>query len=65
MHLLTAEAGAGVEETQPPEIAEDAPIPRKVVNFAREYFYVYTELRNILIVAIIMFIVMAGLAYFV
>lgn len=56
---------SGVEESQPPEVVEDASTPRNVVNFAREYFYVYTELRNILIVAIVMFIVMAGLAYFV
>ena len=59
------EVEAAVEEAAPSEIVEETSLPRNVVNFAREYFYVYTELRNILIVAIIMFIVMAGLAYFV
>ena len=54
-----------VEEPAIPEVVKETPVPRNVVDFAQEYFYVYTELRNILIVAIIMFIVMAGLAYFV
>ena len=56
---------AAVEEAEPVKIVEETAMPRKVVNFAREYIYVYTELRNILIVAIVMFIVMAGLAYFI
>ena len=53
------------EEPEISETIEETAIPRKVVNFAREYYYVYTELRNILIVAIIMFVVMVGLAFFV
>jgi hypothetical protein len=38
---------------------------RKTVNFAEEYYYVYLEMRNILIVAVLMFLVMIGLAYFI
>jgi hypothetical protein len=38
---------------------------RKMVDFAQEYFYVYQEMRNILIVAIIMLLVMFGLSYFI
>jgi hypothetical protein len=36
---------------------------RKVVNFAREYFYVYRELRNIFIIAVLMFVVLVGLSF--
>ena len=36
---------------------------RKVVNFAQEYFYVYSELRNILIITVLMFAVMVGLSF--
>ena len=39
------------------------PNPRKSVNFAQEYFYVYNELQHIVIIAILMFIVMAGLSF--
>ena len=35
---------------------------RKSVNFAQEYFYVYNEVRNILIIAILMLVVLFGLA---
>jgi hypothetical protein len=31
---------------------------RKVVNFAQEYYHVYVELRNIIIISILMFVVM-------
>ena len=36
---------------------------RKTINFAQEYFYVYGELRNILIVALLMFGVLIGLSF--
>jgi hypothetical protein len=40
----------------------EVPIPaasnRKVVNFAQEYYHVYVELRNIIIISILMFVVM-------
>lgn len=38
---------------------------RKLVNFAQEYLYVYNELQHIVIIAIFMFIVMAGLSFFI
>jgi len=63
--IIKDEVEPVVEEPESPEVVEETPVPRNLVDFAQEYFYVYTELRNILIVAIIMFIVMAGLAYFV
>lgn len=45
--------------------AADAPRGpgRKTVNFGEEYFYVYREMRSILLVAVVMFVVMVGLAY--
>jgi hypothetical protein len=62
-----AEAGPslGGEEFPPPlKAAQAASIGnRKEINFAQEYFYVYTELRTILIITLIMFVVMAGLAF--
>jgi len=56
-----------LEEAPAPKPAPAPPQPaaRKVVNFAQEYLYVYTELRNVLIVALIMFALMFGLAYFI
>ena len=36
---------------------------RRMANFAKEYFYVYHELRTILIVAILMFAVLFGLSF--
>lgn len=33
------------------------------VDFAQEYFHVYQELRNLLIITVAMLVVMAGLAF--
>jgi len=38
---------------------------RKSVDFAKEYYYVYTDLRNVTIFAVIMFGLMVGLGYFI
>lgn len=46
-----------------PRVDEPAPAPGKIINFSQEYFYVYAELRNVLIITVAMFLVMAGLAY--
>jgi hypothetical protein len=46
-----------------PMTAPIAEIVRKGVNFAQEYAYVYKELRNILLIAIGMFVVMVALSY--
>ena len=35
------------------------------VDFAREYYYVYAELRQILLVTAIMFAAMIGLSFFI
>ncbi len=63
---VTPEVAPAVEAQPTPEAVEVAPSPkfnRKAVNFAQEYFYVYTELRNIFVIAVIMFIIMVGLLY--
>lgn len=36
---------------------------RQAVDFVQEYSYVYKELRSVLLIAIVMFIVLFGLAY--
>ena len=56
---------AALVEEEPIALATDAPrgSGRKLVNFGEEYFYVYREMRSILLVAVVMFVVMIGLAY--
>lgn len=45
-------------------VVEDKPsVSRKIVDFAREYFYVYVDLKNILIVAALMVVVLIGLSF--
>jgi hypothetical protein len=49
-----------------PKAAEPAPsVRRKIIDFGQDYFYVYTEMRNILIVTVAMFAVMIGLSFFI
>lgn len=51
-----------------PEISKPAAVPavkNKAVDFAEEYFHVYQELRNVLIITVLMFVLMAVLALFV
>jgi hypothetical protein len=36
---------------------------KSVINFAQEYFYVYSELKTILVVTMLMFVVMIGLSF--
>ena len=38
-------------------------VPKKVVDFVQEYAYVYKEMRNVFIIAVIMFVVLFGLSY--
>ncbi len=40
-----------------------SPTRRKKVNFAQEYFYVYSELRGFLLITVIMFAVLVGLSF--
>lgn len=43
-----------------------APTPRKAaaaVNFAQEYFYVYSEFKTMLVITVLMFMVMVGLSF--
>jgi len=61
-------------EVAPPVVRDELVLPvkaaqatpannRKAINFAQEYFYVYSELRNILIITVLMFVVMVGLSF--
>ena len=40
-----------------------SPIAQRTVDFVQEYAYVYKELRNVFIIAIVMFVVLFGLSY--
>lgn len=42
-----------------------APGQRKIIDFAEEYYYVYSELRNIVIISVVMFALMFGLGFFI
>jgi len=50
-----------------PDIVDGAPklVRSKDVEFAVDYFYVYTEVRNVFVVAVVMFGVLFGLGYFI
>ena len=62
--VSTADESAVPEPAPEPADRSSEPSPkRKVVDFAKEYYYVYAELRNILIVAVVMFLLMVGLAF--
>jgi hypothetical protein len=39
------------------------PVKRKTIDFVKEYGYVYRELRNVVIIAVLMFIVLVGLSF--
>jgi hypothetical protein len=50
----------------PPPLKADQAAPlnnRKALNFAQEYFYVYTELKNVLIITALMLAVMVALGF--
>lgn len=52
-------------EAAPAAVQVTALPRRRTVDFGHHYYYVYTEMRNILIVAIAMFAVMAALSFFI
>ena len=62
-----ATAATPVTEAKASPVSEapliEAAPTRKMVDFAREYFYVFQELQTIAIVAVVMFIVLIGLSY--
>ena len=39
------------------------PVVQKIVDFASEYAYVYKEMRNVFIIAVIMLVVLFALSY--
>ena len=68
----TAPTTAPEVEEQPQVIDTPEPVAqpisgpiRKAVNFADEYYYVYTDLRNITIVSVVMLALMFALGYFI
>lgn len=56
--------------TASPAPAAETPAPvteptanRKGVNFAAEYFYVYFDMRNVLLISVLMFVVLVALSF--
>ncbi|HXV44037.1 MAG TPA: hypothetical protein VEC96_13300 [Anaerolineae bacterium] len=71
-HITPVETA--VAEAAPSTVGDEFPPPlkaaqaasinnRKALNFAQEYFYVYSELKNVLIITALMLAVMVGLAF--
>ena len=59
--VFAPSSAAPAEKTQP---AAGAPAPaKKTVDFVTEYFYVYQDLRNVLLVSALMFAVLVGLSF--
>ncbi len=52
-------------DTAAPRVAVETTLPtkRRTLDFVKEYAYVYKELRNVLIIAILMFVVLVGLSF--
>ncbi len=67
VYTPTEPAEAGQVPVPPiPRAAEPATVnARKVVavNFAQEYFYVYSEFKTMLVITALMFVVMVGLSF--
>jgi hypothetical protein len=53
------------EETPsaPGQVESTASLSSKIVDFTQEYAYVYHDLRNVLIISVLMFVVLFGLAF--
>jgi len=69
---VSSPAATAPEADAPPQVDTPAPVSepksspmRKAVDFAEEYYYVYTDLRNITIVSVVMFALMFALGYFI
>jgi hypothetical protein len=47
-----------------PETTPVAPANnRKLINFSQEYFYVYHDMRNVVIIGLLMFAIMTALSF--
>ncbi len=52
-----------VTPTTVEQVSFESSFGRKTVDFTREYFYVYNEVRNFLLITILMFVVLVGLSF--
>lgn len=50
-------------ETSIPDKVPERPVKRRTINFVQEYAYVYKELRNVFIIAVLMLVVLVGLSF--
>jgi hypothetical protein len=53
------------QKTEEERTVSSPSLRQQAVDFAEEYYYVYTDMRNVTIVALIMFVLMIGMGYFV
>lgn len=60
---ITATVETEITEPAIVETVTPEPVARKAINFVQEYFYVYTDLRSMLVIAVVLFVVMVGLLY--
>lgn len=54
---------APAQATTAEPVPAPTPISRKLVNFAEEYSYVFYDLRNVIIISLLMFVVLVGLSF--
>jgi hypothetical protein len=57
-------AKAPVTPVEAPEEAAAPSLRQKAIDFSEEYYYVYTDLRNVTAIAVVMFVLMFSLGYF-
>ncbi|MBN1219347.1 MAG: hypothetical protein JXM69_10495 [Anaerolineae bacterium] len=50
-------------ESPTPDTSTGQLVKRKTIDFVQEYAYVYKELRNVFIIAVLMFVVLVGLSF--
>jgi hypothetical protein len=62
--IFTQSPPQAAKPQQPTAATSVRPVSNnKTVNFVQEYFYVYQDLRSLLLVSILMFAVLMGLSF--
>ncbi|MBN1992630.1 MAG: hypothetical protein JW953_07970 [Anaerolineae bacterium] len=55
--------GQAITDATTPGMGVGQSTQRKIVDFVQEYAYVYKEMRNIVLIALLMFVVLIGLSF--
>lgn len=64
-HERVAKQPVRVQATQPVETSSSNNPAQDALDFTEDYFYVYRDVRTLLIVTVIMIVLTVGLSYFV